>query len=155
MYSRVHPAQLNAARSVGNCTTESIIEYINVQGKRNNYMVRIGEAPYLECSSRGDKRFSAFYANPSILRGKSIEQAYQSAKVFQDGTTGLNWRLAKGKHPINLDQVQSMYFIWWHLWVLEENLMSVLKSASGLSDMFGQTGHTCQALTLWEIRNLC
>jgi hypothetical protein len=37
---------------------------------------------------------------------------------------------------------------------IDENpeLLQVLRKASGLSDMFGQPGHACQAAELWSIR---
>jgi len=44
-------------------------------------MTIYGRAPFLECSSRGDKRFSAFYAR---VNGCSIEEQYQAAKIFRD-----------------------------------------------------------------------
>lgn len=48
-------------------------------------MIRHGKAPFLECSSRGDKRFSAFYA--FLQTGDTIESIYQSSKMF-DGRKG-------------------------------------------------------------------
>lgn len=40
-------------------------------------MIMHGNSPYLECSSRGDKRFSAFYAVVAINNKRlSIEQFY-------------------------------------------------------------------------------
>lgn len=116
-------------------------------------MIRHGEPPYLECSSRGDKRFSSFYAKPSSLDGHSIEEAYQAMKEFPDGSTGLSWKKAKGKQPVNAEACARMFRIWWQEWVNEQQLLPVLKAASGLSDMFGQPGHQCQATVLWEIRN--
>ena len=115
-------------------------------------MIRHGSAPYLECSSRGDKRFSAFFARPRILGGRSIEEAYQAMKLFADGTTGLSWRQAKGRQAINADACAEAYAQWWRAWVDEQQLVDVLCEASGLSDMFGQAGHVCQATVLWEIR---
>jgi len=32
-------------------------------------------------------------------------------------------------------------------------LIQVLRDATGLSDMFGQPGHACQATELWRIRS--
>lgn len=111
----------------------------------------IGEPPYLECSSRGDKRFSAFYAK---VNGKSIEEQYQAAKVFEDGTTGLSWREAKGRKPVNMDEVSVLYKNLWKEYLINHPALIIgLKQASGLSDMFGQKGHNCQAITLWELRN--
>lgn len=120
-------------------------------------MIRHGEPPYLECSSKGDKRFSAFYARPRSLHGRSIEEAYQALKVFEDGSGGyiteLSWREAKGRRALNQDACASAYAQWWREWVEQEQLLPVLQAASGLSDIFGQPGHVCQATVLWEIRN--
>lgn len=69
-------------------------------------MVKFGEAPFLECSSKGDKRFSAFSA---FVNGKSIEAQFQGAKVFEDGSTGLHWREAKGKKATNMERVRLLY----------------------------------------------
>lgn len=116
-------------------------------------MIRHGDAPYLECSSRGDRRFSAFSATPASLEGRSIEEAYQAMKVFADGTTGLSWRDAKGRKAVNFEECAVAYATWWWEWVTEQRLAPVLIAATGLSDMFGQPGHVCQATILWEIRS--
>ncbi len=115
-------------------------------------MVRCGKAPFLECSSRGDKRFSAFYAR---VNGRSIEGRYQAAKVFADGSTGLGWREAKGRKPINIGEVSRLYEELWRVY-LEENpeLLIFLREQTGLSDVFGQSGHNCQATVLWKLREL-
>lgn len=116
-------------------------------------MIRHGEPPYKECSSRGDRRFSAFCAKPKSLGGKSIEEAYQAMKVFEDGVTGLTWKEAKGRKAVNMDECAKAYAQWWQEWIDEQDLLPVLKEASGLCDRFGQKGHMCQATVLWEIRN--
>ena len=116
-------------------------------------MIRHGVAPFLECSSKGDKRFSAFHARPTILDGYSIEEAYQGLKVFRDGITGLDWREAKGRLPLNVAECEAFYRFWWREWVREQDLLPVLRSATGLSDLFGQPHHICLASILWQIRN--
>lgn len=114
-------------------------------------MIQHGEPPYLECSSRGDKRFSAFYAR---INGRSIEELYQANKIFEDGSTGLSWREAKGKRAINQEECAAYYSHLWNQYIKENpHLLLVLQNASGLSDMFGQPGHCCQATELWRIRN--
>ena len=116
-------------------------------------MIKHGEAPYLECSSRGDKRFSAFYARLKIYANRSIEEIYQARKVFEDGSTGLTWRQAKGRKPVNVDEVRRLYSCLWDMYIIENpELLQVLLDASGVSDMFGQKGHQCQATELWRIR---
>ena len=117
-------------------------------------MVKCGTAPYLECSSRGDKRFSAFFARIRARGNRSIEELYQAAKVFEGGATGLTWREAKGRHAVNADEVRALYAVLWDEYIAENpQLLAVLRSATGLSDMFGQPGHACQATELWRIRN--
>lgn len=122
-------------------------------------MVKIGEPPFLECSTKGDTRFSPFYAKPSCLDGFSIEEAYHAAKIFDDGTTGLSWREAKerkksGRRVINQDECNLIYSRLWDEYIAENpNLLTVLKNASGLSDIFGHESGPCQAIELWRIRN--
>jgi hypothetical protein len=117
-------------------------------------MIRHGNPPYLECSSKGDKRFSAFYARIKFYGNKTIEQLYQASKLFPDGTSGLTWRYAKGRKPVNMDFCKEYYSSLWNLYIIENpHLLDILKQASGLSDMFGQEGHCCQATELWRIRD--
>lgn len=112
-------------------------------------MIRYGQAPFLECSSRGDKRFSAFFAS---VNGRCIEQTYQEAKRFADGKSRSMWE-AQGRHAINQDEVRALYSRLWDQYIFEHpELLRVLCEATGLSDMFGQPGHVCQATELWQIR---
>lgn len=116
-------------------------------------MIQHGEAPYLECSSKGDKRFSAFYAKLRAKNGKSIEELYQAYKIFEDGSTGLSWREAKGRKAVNQNQANKYYNGLWLIYLSENpDLLDVLLEATGLSDIFGQEGHCCQATVLWKIR---
>lgn len=118
-------------------------------------MVKHGNAPFLECSSKGDKRFSAFYARIRARGNRSIEEIYQGAKVFADGSKGLNWRDAKGKKPVNIDEVRVLYGQLWEEYMQENpELLNVIKAHSGLSDIYGQSGHACQATELWRIRGV-
>lgn len=116
-------------------------------------MLRFGNAPHLECSTRGDRRFSAFVARPASLRGLSIEEAYQTSKILADGTRPRTWREGKGKKAVNAPELAHLYDRWWLEWVTQENLLPLLQAATGLQDTFGQPGHLCQAEVLWRIRN--
>lgn len=99
-------------------------------------MIQHGVSPFLECSSKGDKRFSAFYARLVSLRDKSIEELYQAAKVFENGETSLYWKAAKGRTPVNIEYCNAYYSYLWNLYLWENpHLLVVLKAASGLSDI--------------------
>jgi len=116
-------------------------------------MIKHGEAPFLECSSKGDRRFSAFSARIRARGNRSIEEIYQGAKRFEDGSTGLSWREAKGRRAVNQSELGPLYAALWDEYVAEnKSLVSVLTAASGLQDLFGQAGHCCQATELWRIR---
>jgi hypothetical protein len=113
-------------------------------------MIRHGVAPFLECSTKGDKRFSAFCA---FVNGQSIEAQYQAAKVFASGVSGLHWREAKGKHFVNVKECAELYTKLWRQYIAENpELLCVIVNATGLSDIFGQPFHVCQATELWHIR---
>ena len=115
--------------------------------------IRHGHQPFLECSSKGDKRFSAFYARIEQRGNRSIEDLYQASKRFADGTTNLSWREAKGRGAINMNYCRRHYHRLWAEYIQENpELLNVLVNASGLSDVFGQPGHVCQATVLWDIR---
>jgi hypothetical protein len=119
-------------------------------------VIRFGSPPFLECSSRGDARFSAFHARVRSRGNRRIEDIYQAAKVFEDGETGLDWHEAKGREAVNQDEVRTLYSLLWDEYIAENpGLVVVLKRATGLSDVFGQPGHACQAEELWRIRNQC
>lgn len=116
-------------------------------------MISHGTAPFIECSSQGDSRLSAFYARIRSRGNRSIEDLYQGAKVFEDGRTKLGWREAKGKRAVNMAEVTSLYSSLWDEFIAENpGLLKVLTAASGLSDKFGQPDHCCQATELWRIR---
>ncbi|MFC5505412.1 hypothetical protein [Bosea massiliensis] len=116
-------------------------------------MIQHGVAPFLECSSKGDRRLSAFSARIRGRGNRSIEEIFQGAKIFADGSTGLHWREAKGKKAVNADEVRALYAVLWDEYVAENpELLDVIKRASGLQDVFGQSGHCCQASELWRIR---
>lgn len=115
--------------------------------------IRHGKAPFLECSSKGDKRYSAFFARIKRRNNKTIEEIYQASKVFEDGSTGLNWKQAKGKNAVNIEECRRLYSELWDMYIAENpDLLVPLCAASGVSDIFGQPGRACQATELWRIR---
>jgi len=116
-------------------------------------MLRYGTEPFLECSSMGDKRFSAFYAHIKQFNN-TIENLYQAYKIFDDGRTGLHWREAKGKKPINFQECVDYYSYLWDTYIQENpHLLKVLDQYNGVSDIYGQKGHQCQATELWRIKH--
>ena len=106
----------------------------------------------LECSSKGDKRFSAFYANIEIFgRYTNIERHYQSCKRFNDPTI----IKAKGKKPdyIVLDgrELNCKYLTPYCklLWCkyLDENLglVEYASQYDDYNDIFKGKSINCQA----------
>lgn len=114
-------------------------------------MMTYGKSPFLECSTKGDRRFSAFVAK---VNGRSIEEQYQAAKVFEGGVTGLHWTKAKGWKAQNAEECAALYEKLWAQYIEEHpELQDVLVKASGLSDMFAGKGlGVNQACVLWNIR---
>ncbi len=120
---------------------------------KGDEMIKHGCEPFLECSTKGDKRFSAFCARIRGRGMKSIEEIYQAAKIFEDGSTGMTWKEAKGRQAVNADELAIMYSQLWDEYIDENpHLLEVLRIVSGVSDMFGQRGHVCQATELWRIK---
>ena len=118
-------------------------------------MIKRGNPPYLECSSKGDKRFSAFYARIKARNNKSIEEIYQAAKIFEDGSTGLSWKEAKGKKAVNMSKVAMLYDSLWVEYLFENHdLFNIVLNSSGFSDIFGKEGCQCQADTLCRIKEV-
>lgn len=116
-------------------------------------MLRFGQEPYLECSSKGDKRFSAFYARIKKEGNKSIEQLYQEHKILEDGTVNNDWRKAKGKKATNPEECRRWYSVLWRTYFKENpELLDVIKQYNGFTDIFGQEGHACQAEEIYKIR---
>ena len=109
-----------------------------------------------ECSSKGDKRFSALFA--VMPDGRTIEQHYQcDVKGYQPG--GRDWKLGKGKPP--LDKSKDMwqeYLALWEIWanhngqLMDELGYAAAKKGYCLSDCFASTPVN-QARALAEILN--
>jgi hypothetical protein len=114
----------------------------------------------LECSLRGDKRYSAFYAKVAVNGVvKSIEEHYQLSKVFSDNgklITYNNVRDAKGKKPcafiVNNKLYDIKYLSMWYklLWVkyLDKHpeLVAYASTFDDFNDMFkGKNTVNCQA----------
>ncbi len=130
-------------------------------------MLTVGDPPYLECSTRGDRRFSPFCA---LVGSSSIEEAYHAHKIlrsprpvlFGERTrTGLSWREAKnlareGWTLENPQECAALYSSLWDSYMrANPDLLPVIVNASGLSDMFGQPSSlVCQVTELWRIRRL-
>jgi hypothetical protein len=108
-----------------------------------------------ECSSAGDRRFSALYA---MIDEECIESHYQlTVKGYRQITD--NWRFAKGKPPLikmHPDDTWRAYKALWQLWAIENpEMLELLRRAavSGiLTDRFAYT-EVSQARALAEILN--
>lgn len=116
-------------------------------------MVVFGTDPILECSSKGDRRFSAFYARIPFRRNRSIEELYQSSKIFPGMVTGLSPKEAKSKVPINIAECRRFYSeLWDEYFRAYPDLLLVIKQYNGFSDIYGEANHACQAEEIYRIR---
>lgn len=70
-----------------------------------------------ECSSAGDRRFSALYAQ--LSDGRKIEHAYQlDVKGYR--VRGSDWRLGKGRRALNPEvNLWQSYLDLWTRWAQE------------------------------------
>lgn len=109
-----------------------------------------------EVSSMGDSRFSALFA--IMPDGRTIEMHYQcDVKGYDVG--GRNWRLGKGKPPI--DKNKKMWKEYLNLWIewaknnpeLIEKLRNATINNKVLSDRFATT-EVNQAAALACILNM-
>lgn len=121
-----------------------------------NKPVTWGRSGGYECSTKGDRRFSAFCA--VLPDGRTIEQHYQcDVKGYQPG--GWNWRLGKGRPPLDPSKdLWAEYLALWKIWAQNhDTLMFLLAEAVKqhgyrLSDCFATTPIN-QARALAEILN--
>lgn len=122
------------------------------------YKSKIATTKVLECSSKGCRYFSAFYAVVDVF-GKvgSIEKHYQESKLFEvDGKIEhLDMKQAKGKKPVAIhieDKVfQPKYLTAFYklLWLkyLDNNpsLVEFAQQFNDYNDMFKGHSINCQA----------
>jgi hypothetical protein len=113
-----------------------------------------------ECSSKGDKRFSALYAK--MPDGRTIEMWYQcDIKGYFIG--GTDWKFGKGKpaiFPFTREQQFDLYVGLWRHWVIcngnivQEMAMIARRDYAGcLTDSFAGTNPINQANALVHIIN--
>jgi hypothetical protein len=108
-----------------------------------------------ECSSQGDRRFSAF--NAFMPDGRTIEMHYQcDVKGYQPG--GTNWNLGKGKPPLDPDtNLWAEYLALWVDWALRNpELIEELRYnavAGVLSDRYATTNVNQAAALAWILNN--
>jgi hypothetical protein len=109
-----------------------------------------------ECSSKGDRRFSAFSAR--LSDGRTIEEHYQcDVKGYQPG--GTDWRLGKGKPPIREVDLWAEYLALWRRWS-DMNVYSMIdlhnilleRKITVLTDCFANTPVN-QARAMAELLN--
>lgn len=104
-----------------------------------------------ECSSKGDKRFSALFA--TLPDGRTLEEAYQlDVKGYR--ALSDDWRFGKGKPPINDKTPAELfdeYLSLWETWAYENprliEELELISRGKVLTDRFA-TSHVNQAHAL-------
>lgn len=111
--------------------------------------------PVYECSSKGDKNFSAFYARINKYDKKSIEYLYQVGIKGHKSIKEGKGKAPKHTHYTKRDQLMMYRLLWFYY--LQENtpliskLQQVLRDGYRLNDMFATKGGLNQAT---ELNNL-
>lgn len=144
IYSLLNKYKIKLRNSSNSSNEKNTNNYPWAKNAPNNY----------EVSSIGDKRFSAL--NAKLSDGRTIEEAYQlDIKGYRE--KGNNWKLGKGKPPLNnisKEESWSQYKALWVQWANENpNLIKELsEKAKGktLTDKFAST-EISQARALSEI----
>jgi|GEM_PF-137780 len=109
-----------------------------------------------ECSTQGDRRFSAL--NAKLQDGRTIEEAYQlDVKGYR--AQGNDWRLGKGNLPLLAKTTEGLYNEYkglWQQWATENpelmDTLAALASGKVLTDKFASTPIS-QARALAELLN--
>jgi len=117
--------------------------------------VKKGE-PYYEVSSKGDKRCSSLIAR--LKNGYTIEEMYQ-LKVKGYDKISFDWRVGKGKPPLNNlnpDDLWMKYLELWRIYFKEnpklfKELQEKCKNVT-ITDMFA-TSEINQAHAICELLN--
>lgn len=114
--------------------------------------------PGYEVSTLGDKRFSAMVAR--MPDGRTIEAHYQcDIKGYDVG--GTNWRIGKGRPPLNYHTPEQLYQKYKQLWLIwaitNQSLLDELATLAAaneytLKDTYASTAIN-QARVLAEILN--
>lgn len=110
----------------------------------------------LECSSKGDKRFSALFAKIRLFGVEnSIENHYQLAKRFNDSEEPKNFDDAKGKKAdyfhvhgsdYDIELFPKFYHMMWLIYLDKRpELVEFLKQFDEFTDMFKGKSSVCQA----------
>lgn len=111
-----------------------------------------------ECSSVGDRRFSALFAK--LEDGRTIEQHYQcDVKGYEVG--GTDWRIGKGRPSLRHNSQEELYldyFRLWEKWAYDNldcmrDLYRVSKEYRILTDCFATTPIN-QARALADMLNI-
>lgn len=96
-----------------------------------------------ECSSKGDKRFSALFAK--LVDGRTIEEAYQlDVKGYR--AISDDWHTGKGKSPLfnkTKAELWTEYLELWRRWSIENpetfKELCAIAETKVLTDMFAST----------------
>lgn len=115
------------------------------------------ELRVLECSTKGDRRYSAFYAKVKVFGvKKSIEEHYQLSKVLKNNISVSLMEDIKGKKPIyfkikniryDIKYLSAWYKLLWVKYLVQHNeLIQKAMLFDEYKDMFkGKNVVNCQA----------
>ncbi len=139
--------------------TDGRIHFVSLKDQPSTPPKSTSTKRVLECSTKGDARFSALCAEVMVCgKTQTIEDHYQLSKRFREGgriVVPKHFKQAKGRKPVNFSIADEIFDVeeltsWYvYLWVkyLDENpnLVKVLEKYDDYSDMFKRNSINCQA----------
>lgn len=110
----------------------------------------------LECSSAGDRRFSALYAKVSVFGHiDTIENHYQLCKRWEHRPAPVTWRDGKGKKPdyveirgrkLDARFARQFYALLWFKYLQQHpELVAYARKFTHFTDRFATKGGISQA----------
>lgn len=115
--------------------------------------MNFGTPPYLECSSKGDKRFSPFYARLRSYQNQTIHHIYNSEKMYESGSTNYAVQNRNNIRPINLFELVPLFKKLWLIYFSENpELVRILLASTGISEVYTPDKYFSTSEVLWSIR---
>lgn len=121
-------------------------------------MCSYGPGPFLECSSEGDRRFSAHEVRLQVYGNSTIDEIAHAVRIYQDGSSRKSYEEccyaeALGLEVVNQRQCDTIVERLWTQYFNEHlELHGILKAVGGVSDRVVRPAKTNHVRGIWAAR---